>query len=378
MNIKNKHFWSEAFHCVCITILAFLLTKIVVDGLMSLSVFSPVEKAADFQMSDLYQSVAEYKNVQQLSRDITIVAIDGQSRAEVLETINLISEYSPIAIGLDVFFPFPEQDNSYLLNTLTTIPNLVCAAKFAKDEGKDTWHHIKKSFYEDSVDVTYGYVNLNASTQRDVIRTFVPYMLTSTNDTLYSMPVQLAKISKPAQYQTLLNRNNATETIDYENIEFSVVSASEILSGEVNAGLLTGKIILVGDTGNMNDSYLSPLHNSMPGIMLHAYALQTIITDNYIDSTPTWLNWLIAFVLCILLTVCNLWSGYRRNIFVRIVQFFILYMLVVMGCAYFATHHIYIDFSLAILMIGLSLVAFDVWFGFVALYNFIKNKISRK
>ena len=112
--------------------------------------------------------------------------------------------------------------------------------------------------------------------------------------------------------------------------------------------------------------------------MLHAYALQTILSGNYIDTTPSWLNWLIAIVLCVLLTSCNLWAGYRRSIFVRIAQFVIIYLLIVIGCAYFASHHMYIDFSVSILMIGFGLVAFDVWFGFVALYNFIKNKIVKK
>ncbi len=378
MNIKNKHFWTEAFHCVGITIFAILLTVLVAYGLASLSVFSPLEKSADFQMSDIYQSVAESKAVHQLSNDITIVSVDGCGREEVLEMINYVSEYSHAAIGVDIFFTYPEKDNTYLLNTLGNVPNLVCAAKFEKDENGDTWHHAKQSFYEDSIDVIYGYANLNASSHRDVVRTFVPFVLTSNNDTLISMPVQLAKMHNPKSYNALLARNNEIETIAFENIEFPVVSARDVLADKVDESLLAERIILVGDTGFQNDTYLSPLHNPIPGVMLHAYALQTILSGNYIDTTPSWLNWLIAIVLCVLLTSCNLWAGYRRSIFVRIAQFVIIYLLIVIGCAYFASHHMYIDFSVSILMIGFGLVAFDVWFGFVALYNFIKNKIVKK
>lgn len=381
MDFKNKHIWSEAFHCVGITVFAILLTLLVVRGLTSLSIFSPLEKSADFQMSDFYQSVAESKAVHQLSQDITIVSIDGYSRDSVLEVVNNVSEYLPAAIGLDVFFTYPEKDNTYLLRTLKATPNMVCAAKFEKDE-QDTWHHAKQSFYEDSIDVTYGYVNLNASSQRDVVRTFVPFVLTSNNDTLLSMPTLLAKMYNPKSCEAILARNNELETIAFENIEFPIVSAREVLAYEADESLFYERIILIGDTGDIRDSYLSPLQDPIPGVMLHAYSLQTILSGNYIDTTPAWLNWFIAIVLCVLLTTCNLvakrYMSNVGNLFMRIAQFVIIYLLIVIGCAYFASYHIYMDFSISIWMIGFGLVAFDIWFGCVALYNFIKDKTSRK
>lgn len=375
MDFKNKHIWSEAFHCVGITVFAILLTLLVVRGLTSLSIFSPLEKSADFQMSDLYQSVERSKDIHKRSSDVTVVSIDGCSREEVIELIDEISMYSPAAIGLDVTFEYPESDNTNLLRTLKNTPNMVCAAKFEKDACGDTWHHVQQSFYEDSIDVTYGYANLYASTHRDVVRSFRPFVLTSNGDTLLSLPALLAKTGRPKSYRTLLARNNTIETIAFEKIEIPVVSAREVSDNE---SLLTERIVLIGDTGDIRDSYLSPLHDPISGVMLHAYALQTVLSGNYIDTTPAWLNWLIAIVLCVLLTICNLWAGYRKGILVRITQFVIIYLLIVIGCTYFASHHMYIDFSLSIFMIGFGLVAFDIWFGFVALYNYIKDKSSKK
>ena len=374
--------WKNAAHVVGITILAFLFARFIVYDLMSMSVFAPMEKATDFQMSDIYQSVSESKAIHQLSNDITIVSIDGYSRTDVLDAISLISEYSPASIGLDVFFPVPEEDNSYLFTTLSDVPNVVCAAMFERDLDDSSFHHLRQSFFEDSIDVTYGYVNLNASSQRDVIRQFVPYALTADKDTLLSMPAQLAKQCNPKCYKKLLSRGENIETIAFENIEFSIVPISDILSGEVNELLLTNKIILVGDVHNVNDSYLSPLHEPLPGIMLHAYALQTILSDNYINTTPTWLNWLIAVLMCLLFAICNLVAKYHMsnfgNLFIRIVQFAVIYILIIIGSVHFASHHNYIDFSPSILMIGFGAVAFDVWFGVYALYNLIKTNISKK
>lgn len=334
--------WQKIVHISGITILAILFARFIVYDLMSLSVFAPMEKATDFQMSDIYQSISESKAIHKLSKDITIVSIDGHSRADVLDIVNLISEYSPAAIGLDVFFPVPEHDNSYLLSTLSSIPNLVCAGMFERDNDATSFHHITQSFYEDSIDVTFGYANFNASSQRDVIRQFVPFVLTANNDTLLSMPAQLAKICHPLRYKTMLLRGGSAETIAFDNIEFPIISAQDVLSGDVDETFLSNRIVLIGDIHNIYDSYLSPLHNTLPGIVLHAYALQTIISDNYINTSSTWLNWLIALILCVLFTICNLTAKYHMsnfgNLFTRLLQFAMMYILIVIGSIYFASH----------------------------------------
>ena len=119
----------------------------------------------------------------------------------------------------------------------------------------------------------------------------------------------------------------------------------------------------------------------LSGIELHAYALQTIISNNYIKVSPNWLNWLIALLLCMLFAVCNLVASYRMgdfgNLFMRLLQLVMMYILVVIGCTYFASYHNYIDFSPAILMIGFGRVSFDLWFGSIAGYKKLKKTIQK-
>ena len=239
--------WMNITHVVGITIFATLLAWFILNNLTAMSVFSFIEDSSDIEMSDIYQSMAERKAIHQLSNDITIVSIDGYGRADVIDAINIISEYEPAAIGLDIFFAVPEADNSLLLSTLTDIPNIVCAAKFEKDEESDTFHHSQQSFFENEISPLYGYVNLNASSSRDVIRDFVPFVKTASGDTLLSMPSQLAKLCAPYKYRELLSRGNDVETIAFENIEFPIIPVQDILSGEVAESQLTNKIILIGD-----------------------------------------------------------------------------------------------------------------------------------
>lgn len=374
--------WVNITHVVGITLFAMLLAWIILNNLTAMSVFSFIEDSSDIEMFDIYQSMEESKAIHQLSNDITIVSIDDSSREEVIDVINIISEYEPAAIGLDIFFQVPEADNSLLLSALTDNPNIVCASKFERDETGDTFHHIQQSFFEDEIDVTYGYVNLNASSCRDVIRDFVPFVITNNGDTLLSLPAQLAKLCAPNKYRKLLRRGNDVETITFENIEYPIIPIQDVLSGGASESQLKNKIVLIGDLHDQNDFHLSPLHEPIPGIMLHAYALQTILSGNYIDSTPQWLNWLIAILLCVLFTIFNLLAKNQMSniggLFLRIVQFAMMYILLLIGATYFAHHHSYLDFSPAILMIGFGAVAFDVWFGTYAAYNVIKNKIIKR
>ena len=188
---------------------------------------------------------------------------------------------------------------------------------------------------------------------------------------------QLAKICFPLRYKTMLSRGGFAETIAFDNIEFPIISVQDVLSGEVDETLFSNRIVIIGDIHNIYDSYLSPLHNTLSGIILHAYALQTIISDNYISTSPTWLNWLIALILCVLFTICNLTAKYHMsnfgNLFIRLLQFAMMYILIVIGSIYFAAHHNYIDFSPAILMIGFGSLSFDLWFGCIAMYNHLKK-----
>ena len=99
-------------HVLSVTTIALLFARFIIYDLFSLSMFAPVEKTNDFQMSDIYQSISMKRALQRASKDITIVSIDGCGRQGVLDAINRISKYSPAAIGLDVVFEYSQQNDS--------------------------------------------------------------------------------------------------------------------------------------------------------------------------------------------------------------------------------------------------------------------------
>lgn len=380
---RKRLFLENAFHVAGITLLAILMTRFVIYDFSSLSAFMPMEKATDFEMSDLYNAVEENKAEHRLSHDVCVIGIDNCSREGVLDIVNMVSAFQPAAIGLDIVFPWPEQDNTYLLTTLSETPNLVCVNKVVPTEADDTrFEVVPSSFYETLIEPTYGHAKLVANSTRAVVRKFYSYVLTPDGDTLLSLPSALAKTANPERYAELISRQSEVETVDYTTWEIPVYTAEELLNGLIGENELTGKVVLLGDMNNMHDSFLTPLNGSMAGVMIHACATQTILAGTYINTTPAWVNWSMGILLCILLAALLLEARNRMSnvgsMVIRLAQVAIMYQIVVLGCKYYAQAHTYLDFSPSLLMIGLGALSFDIWFGLYGLFKFVQQKISKK
>ena len=224
---RHKTFWTVAAHGAGIVLLALLLTRFTIYNISSLSVFAPLDKEVDFKMSDLYNMVADSKAVHQFSPDILIVAIDGCSRRRTLEVINQVAACQPRAIGLDVYFPYPEEDNSYLLHTLSRTPNLVCS-EYAVPE-PDGIHYYRQqnlSFYDSLMQPAHsGFINLNVRDAQHVVRSFRPVVTSSANDTSFSMACEIARLVAPDKAQALLDRHEKEVTIDFTTYDFLVITA---------------------------------------------------------------------------------------------------------------------------------------------------------
>ena len=380
---QKQMFLENTFHVVGITLLAILMTRFVIYDFSSLSAFMPLEKATDFEMSDLYNAVEENKAEHHLSHDVCVISVDNCSREGVLDVVNMVSAFQPAAIGLDIVFPWPEQDNTYLLTTLSETPNLVCVNKVVPTEDDNTrFEVVPSSFYEPLITPTYGHAKLVANSTRAVVRKFYSYVLTSDGDTLLSLPSALAKLAKPESYTELVSRQSEVETVDYTTWEIPVYPAEELFNGIIGEDELTGKVVLLGDMNNMQDSYLTPLNGLMPGVMIHASATQTVLSGTYINTTPPWINWCMGILLCFLLAALLMEARNRMSnvgsMVIRLAQVAIMYQIVVFGCKYYSQSHVYLDFSPSLLMIGLSALSFDIWFGLYGLFRFVKQKISKK
>ena len=372
-----------------ITLISLCFTQVVIYELGSISGFVSDDKAADFQISDIYNSIADQRNVSQASQYVSVVAVDECSRQELLDVLELLSEYQPkvigldvFFIGLDVFFKTASDDSLHVLNTLSAIPNLILP-RIIKQQDDGQYQYTNYSFVEKHLNTNYAYVNLNASTLNDIIRDFTPWQITANGDTLFQVATMMAKIADPDMYNRLQERNNHMETIKFSSVDIPIISSNEILYGsndEYLSRYLTNRAVYVGDIHNINDMYTTPLKGLIPGVLIHAYSLQTILNSSYTDSTPDWLNWLIAIFVSILFMFANmvvkdLWS-HVGNMVMRLLQVVLMFTLVFVG-AYWYNHHLqYLDFSPVIVMLGLCSLSADIYDGVLAAVLQIKKSIQ--
>jgi adenylate cyclase len=94
----------------------------------------------------------------------------------------------------------------------------------------------------------------------------------------------------PAAAEVLINYAGGPRT-------FPRVSYHRVLSGEVAADVFRGKVVLVGGTSPvLQDIYSTPFarRRSMPGVEIHANALETLLRGNALRSMPAWLGSVLA------------------------------------------------------------------------------------
>lgn len=138
-------------------------------------------------------------------------------------------------------------------------------------------------------------------------------------------PLQIS-VSEAARM--IINYRGGTgrfKTISYENIV-----NEDIFSGLNASGFFKGKIVLIGPTfTEAQDNHVTPYFRALsgsaaeghdgrslgltPGVEIHANVLNTILSQNYITTSPSWLNYLVLFVLAYILAMITIrhkpWKG---------------------------------------------------------------------
>lgn len=353
-----------AAHTISLTLLTWVVCSWLFFDLASLDTFAPITQQSDFQIADIYTRIANRRQVRQLSRNVAVVTTDDCNRIEIAELLQQLATYKPQAIGLDIVFPFTTENDSLLLRVLSSTPNLIVPIRIT-DMKIDSCH-----FFKDLCSVQYGAINLCAQSPRSVVREFYPFLV-SGNDTIPYFATELSRLVNPTAYQHLLERHLEREPIAYASIEVPCLSGRELLDNKISQDrinwLLTHSVILLGDTSIQSDHYNTPLGKAVPGVILHAYALHTILSEQFIDTTSNSANWLFAILFCLLFSLINILSNFYldriNGLVIRLVQISMLFSLIIIGTGLFIHQHISTDFSPSLLMIGLNALALDIWLG---------------
>ena len=380
----SKHV-SLLLQSLCVTILAFMLSYVVVYDISSLPALSPLERASDIEMSDIYNEVANRREISHLSKDIVLVGIDGCSRKQIAAVIDAVSWFEPRAIGLDVMFAYPSEDATNLLSAIRGCSNLVLPYNVEYDVETQSFTLGVESFFYPELDAkTVGVVNLAISNTHNVVRQFKP-IFEVDGVVVDNFSAAIAHLVDEDKYNTLIKRNNELENIYYPSVDFEKYTAEEIIDKSGFPRLefeenIRNRIVLIGALDDLSDMHMVPIAAKMPGMYIHACVLHTILTESYTSSLGTVGEWILAVIFCFVFAWFNLfikqdsrWNNVEA-LGLRFLQVLLLYVLLWIGSKWFISCNQYLDFSFSLVMIGLSALATDVWVGICDVVKMIIQK----
>ncbi len=375
-----RHNCWPFFDALCITLLAYLLSVLLIQpfSLSTGSLMSGVDRR-DFNMTDFYNIVADARPVSDLDTSVVVVDIAFTDRSDVTDVMELLGDLNPRAVGLDVTFNESKPDDERLLSALARIPNLVMAVGLSSNGPSSNNQFVPDDysyFYNQECDTHgHGAVNLPSKYDGATIRQFqVAYPLVG-GDTLPSMALALARLVDPKAAAKILERGNRMETIDYPCREFDIIPWFELPE---NAEKVNGKIVLVGAIGELGDTHATPVEEKMAGVLIHAYAISTILRANYYRVASPWLTIGVSMLLCFLLCIVNIAMPLIgiKGLVLRIVQLVGLYLIARVGYWLFIDYHFVFDFSYTLLMFAFGFFATDIWNGLVYLIKKLIIKLK--
>lgn len=384
-----------------IAVLTFVMTWLMLEGKNPFPFPTSLDRDIDFEMVDLYQAIENDRNEIQFSDEIVIVSTDSLDRYGVtclIDTLNI--HYYPKVIGVDIYFEEPHENkvDSMLLNLLSTYKNIVLPSmakpvKQRTHNGRDSivgYKIVPCSFFDTipqyANQLNYGYINFIYDYAVNMMRQVAPSLTSPDNKQVYlSFPTAILKQANKVRYEQLKNRRLELEYVNYsfKTKAIHVISGESVLENllsEPTKELLRGSIVLLGDMNNDEDVHAIPFQLedrldplATPGIIIHAYTLQTMLDHMYVNHSSEWVEWMLGSLMALLMIAMLLWAKYEfkdlGGLLIRLGQFLLLFLSVWIGALCFNRTYYFVDFSKGLLMIAVSVIAYNIWYGFCALYK---------
>jgi len=269
-------------------------------------ILDPIRLALhDFDYNDIAYSRLHKGENTKMDTSITIIDIGRADRGVIADVVTTLRAYQPKAIGIDLTF---DGDKDSLLDAklgeaIKNTPNLVLAEEIIIEREP---HKAPSKFLD--IAPHRGFANLGEE-KGGVVRAFHPVDKADHNKKLH-FSVATATISDPEKANAFLRRDHEAEIINYSRKEHQYLNLNyaDLLEGTVDSSKLRNKTVLIGFVGTPNDledKQFTPMNPKfagktipdMPGVVVNANIISMIHEGNFINSLPTWVEFLIAFLL---------------------------------------------------------------------------------
>lgn len=87
--------------------------------------------------------------------------------------------------------------------------------------------------------------------------------------------------------------------VSYSRAPFQVISAADVLNNVVEPGTFKNKVVLIGATtsdiaSNLSDTFIDIFGNKIPGVFIHAQAVNTLLQNVSFSYVPYWIVTLVV------------------------------------------------------------------------------------
>lgn len=376
------------FAASLVTFVTFLFGDYCKSSFQDISSFLGTSKSSEYVLLDLYESFESGRKDGIQNPHVVIVQDDKCNREQLAYLLKAIDRCAPAIIGIDHVFENNTREDSMLIESINNCnsPIVLGAQLMIGDEKQNDYSVINKGALETFLpNVSWGFLNLDlpnaslGSVKRDCL---IKYSIHDSIE-VSSFAFELARKSRPEILDKdkimIYYRGLSTLPIDWKRL---ITTKGDIIYSEALGNALKGKIVIIGSRKDPSDYHVIPSGLYTPGVDIHAASVYTFIKGNPIIIAPRWLSNIISIILvfafALLLYYATKKMSYIGCFLIRITQTLLILIFITIG--YGLCHGderlIYIDFSQAILMVGISSFMFDLLRGIKGILIIISNRLS--
>jgi CHASE2 domain-containing sensor protein len=364
-------------------------------GLLSFIVFnvslfnSFTQTFKDFTLTDIY-----YTNIIDQNKiykgPLVLINVENKDREKIAFLLQRLEEGKPKVIGIDIIFP-DKKDSSgdeTLKQTFARYNNIVLPY-IASFDGTIAEKKSHEYFQTKSI----GFVNL-VGESGEFATTRYYYPVYNNTPAFTTAIMQMYDPSKAAEL--FKKGQQKTEIRYYGNIQnFNYQTVAEVMDPSFNPDSLKDKIVLLGYMGRTDtarsqldeDRFFTPLNQllsgrsypDMYGCVLNANIIRMALDKDYIYSFPSWLNWLLAFMLSwIILPLFIRWWVHKAvwfHLYTMLLQLTVSILFVFLTILLYAKANLKIESSavlVSVLLLGDFILFYD------SLLQYFRRKLKWK
>ena len=289
---------------IMITVIAFIFMFFISEFVPSFSAITPSSQNNN-SLSDIFARIDYQNSRKDTAFNIALVDMtDIYSRRDIADLLRKVHSCHPKMIGVDLSFFYHKdtsgtiEDDSILIQAVKDVAQEAVFVMELEDYSSknNSFHAAKHSFFADSVAVIEGFSNVKNNLDQKAV-SFYKASEYIGEKKVYSLPAEMLRQCN------MLDINAEEELpIDFSSTLFNIKDASNFTADDIK-----DKFVLIG-AAKSNDDIINTPVGVMPGLLLQAYTLNSMLNKSEVVVVSKFVNILFCLIVCYLLSVVLVWS----------------------------------------------------------------------